>query len=96
MNIGQEENRDLIDLVDLIRSKTRALRVNDIATIFNVSERQIYKLAAEKRIPSFRIGSSLRFDPATVAGWLRRKIPPNAPLAEGGNLRPFRHRANSG
>jgi hypothetical protein len=34
------------------------------------------QLAAENRIPSFKIGGSVRFDPAAFAVWLRQKIAP--------------------
>jgi hypothetical protein len=41
-----------------------------------ISERQVCKLAAENRIPSFQIGDSLRFDPAAFATWLGHKMGP--------------------
>ena len=41
-----------------------------------VSERQVYKLAAEGRLPCFRIGDSVRFDPSTLAAWLRQRMGP--------------------
>jgi hypothetical protein len=34
-----------------------ALTVGDVVTLLNVSERQVYKLAAEHRVPCFRIGA---------------------------------------
>jgi len=64
------------NLAEIIQGKSRALRVNEVAAVLNVSERQIYKLAAERRIPAFRIGGSLRFDPATLASWLRSRMLP--------------------
>jgi excisionase family DNA binding protein len=48
--------------------------VNEVATLLSVSERQVYKLAAEHGIPYFRIGGSIRFDPVAVANWLRLKM----------------------
>jgi excisionase family DNA binding protein len=66
--------RPALGLVDHIRGKPRALTVRELAAVLNVSERQIYKLAAEHRIPGFKIGGSLRFDPVAIALWLREKM----------------------
>jgi excisionase family DNA binding protein len=52
--------------------------VSDVAELLNISERQVYKLAAENRIPSFKIGGSVRFDPAAFAAWLRHKFEPSS------------------
>jgi excisionase family DNA binding protein len=64
-------------LVEILHGKSRALKVKDVATLLSVSERQVYKLAAENRIPScFRIGGSIRFDPVAVAAWLHQRMAP--------------------
>lgn len=63
-------------LADMIGAKPRALRVSEVAALLNVSERQVYKLVAEHRIPCFKIGGSIRFDPVAVAAWLRQKMAP--------------------
>jgi excisionase family DNA binding protein len=47
--------------------------VSEVAEILNISERQVYKLASLSIIPSFRVGSSIRFDPSQIAAWLRQK-----------------------
>jgi excisionase family DNA binding protein len=53
-----------------------ALTVSEVAEILNISERHVYKLASLSIIPSFRVGSSIRFDPSQVAAWLRQKAGP--------------------
>jgi excisionase family DNA binding protein len=65
-----------VNLADHLDAKTNALTVSDVAELLNISERQVYKLAAENSIPSFKIGGSVRFDPAAFAAWLRQKIAP--------------------
>jgi excisionase family DNA binding protein len=66
-------------LVEHIRSKPRALRVGELAALLAVSERQIYALAAQHRIPGcFRIGGSLRFDPSAIAAWLLEQLRPGS------------------
>jgi excisionase family DNA binding protein len=72
-----------VNLADSIDGRTNALTVFDVAGLLNISERQVYKLAAENRIPSFKIGGSVRFDPVAFAAWLRQKSRPrrSAPSA---------------
>jgi excisionase family DNA binding protein len=65
-----------MDLADSLERRASALTVSDVAELLNVSERQVYKLAAQNRIPSFKIGGSVRFDPSAFAAWLRRKMAP--------------------
>lgn len=67
-----------MNLADSLDGRTNALTVSDVAELLNISERQVYKLAAENRIPCFRIGGSVRFDPAAFAAWLRQKIAPSS------------------
>ena len=50
-----------------------ALRANDIARVLDLSEKQIYKMAATGEIPSLRIANSVRFDPHDFAEWLRTR-----------------------
>ena len=73
-------NGDLIrqpmGLVDSLHGRARALRVKDVASLLCVSERQVYKLAAEHRIPCFKIGGSIRFDPLAISAWLGHKMAP--------------------
>lgn len=74
-----------MNLVEILQEKSQALSVSELATLLRVSQRQLYKLAAANRIPSFKIGASVRFDPASVATWLRQRISPlplHQPLAE--------------
>jgi excisionase family DNA binding protein len=60
-----------MDLTEVLGTRATALTVAEVAVLLNVSERQVYKLAADGRIPCFKIGNSIRFDPAAFAAWLR-------------------------
>ena len=53
-----------MDLADSLAQRVTALTVSDVASLLNISERQVYKLAADGRIPCFKFGNSIRFDPA--------------------------------
>jgi excisionase family DNA binding protein len=72
-----------MDLADSLAQRATALTVSDVASLLNISERQVYKLAADGRIPCFKIGNSIRFDPAAFAEWLRQKIGPVSVDAQG-------------
>jgi len=65
-----------MNLADSLDVRTTALTVAELAELLSISERQLYKLAASNRIPSFKIGGSVRFDPAVVAVWLRQRMVP--------------------
>jgi len=58
-------------LADSIASMGRALTADELAKILAVSKITIFKQAKAGRIPSFRIGTCVRFCPAAVAQWLR-------------------------
>ncbi len=64
------ESRPLT-LADRIERMGRALTAPELARILNVSKITIFKQAKARRIPSFRIGTCVRFDPRAVANWLR-------------------------
>jgi len=61
-------------LADRIEETGHALTAKEIATVLSVSRITIFKQARAGRIPSFKIGTSVRFDPHSVARWLRRQV----------------------
>ncbi len=63
----------LLSLADRIERFGRALTATQLAALLAVSKIIIYKLAQTNRIPSFRIGTCVRFDPKAVADWLRTR-----------------------
>ena len=65
-------------LVEILKSRTGALKVAEVAELFGVTPQHIYKMAASGRIPSFRISGSVRFDPDELAAWLIEKQAPAA------------------
>lgn len=64
--------------------------MEQVAELLGVSEKKIYRLAAAGVLPSFRVGSAIRFDGQDMADWLRRKKPsderpgPNKRQKDGG------------
>jgi excisionase family DNA binding protein len=61
-----------ITLAEQIEQTGHALTADELAQLLNVSRVTVFKLAKTGRIPSFRIGTCVRFDPCTIAAWLRR------------------------
>ncbi len=58
-------------LAEQIERIGRALTAEELAKLLSVSRVTIFKQAAAGKIPSFRVGACLRFDPRAVANWLR-------------------------
>ena len=73
---GDDLSRRGAGLTDCLEGKKHALVVTDIAELLSISERQVYKLVAAHRIPCFKIGGSIRFDPVAISAWLRQKMAP--------------------
>lgn len=51
----------------------RALDAEEVAKLFNTSAPLIYKQAREGLMPSFRVGTAVRFDPKKLADWYERQ-----------------------
>jgi len=63
-----------MSIIDVLEKTQHALTVAEVAKILNISPRTIYHYVASGRIPgAVKIGSAVRFDPAELAGWLRKK-----------------------
>jgi excisionase family DNA binding protein len=56
-----------------IASFDRAMTADDLARVLGVSEITVYKHAKAGRIPSFRIGTCVRFCPQAVADWIAKQ-----------------------
>ncbi len=53
--------------------KTDILMIKDVAEYLKVTERTIYRLAAAKKIPAFKVGGSWRFSRMDIDAWIRRQ-----------------------
>jgi excisionase family DNA binding protein len=61
-----------LTLAERIERIEGAMTADKLAELHGVSKITIFKQAKAGRIPSFRIGTCIRFDPRAVANWLRR------------------------
>jgi excisionase family DNA binding protein len=63
-----------VSIADRIVKIGHALTVSELAEILNVSRAFLYRLAASGRVPCLRLGAAVRFDPTSVAAWLRKDM----------------------
>ncbi len=57
-----------------IRSpKTDIRMIKVVAEYLKVTERTIYRLAAGKKIPAFKVGGSWRFSKADIDSWIKQQ-----------------------
>lgn len=48
------------------------LTIREVAELLKINEKTAYKLAADAKIPGFKVGGSWRFDRSTIAKWIDR------------------------
>ena len=58
------------DLFESLSRRSSAMTVEEVAALFHVSERHIYKLVQDGILPHFKVGKAVRFDPGKIADWL--------------------------
>ena len=69
------ETDDTRLLPQRIEGIKRAMTAGEVAGFLAVSPITVYKMAKAGRLPSFHVGTAVRFDPRAVAEWLRGKPP---------------------
>ena len=72
MQSCNQNSTEPLSLADRIERIERALTASELAEMWTVSRITVFKHAKAGRIPSFRVGACVRFDPRAVARWLRR------------------------
>lgn len=58
------------DLVTRLKVHPGAIRVSELARILTMSRTTLYQMVEDGRIPHYRLGDSIRFDPVRVSNWL--------------------------
>jgi len=54
-------------------SEGEILTIKQVADFLKVTERTIYRLAAAKKIPAFKVGGTWRFSRAEINQWIQRQ-----------------------
>ena len=57
----------------IARDVKGALTAKQLAAMLNISPKTVFKLAKAGRIPSFRVGTAVRFDARHIIDWLRKQ-----------------------
>ena len=71
--LEQAEMETLTLTKKIARGMKGALTARQLAELLNISPKTVFKMAKAGRIPSFRVGSAVRFDARLVIDWLRRQ-----------------------
>jgi excisionase family DNA binding protein len=58
------------------------LTIREVADLLKINEKTVYKLAADAKIPGFKVGGSWRFDRAIIAKWIEKGVVPDLAAAE--------------
>lgn len=66
-NLGERSGYQLMSLASRIKAIHHAMTAEELADLLKVSRLTILRRAKRGTIPSFRVGSCLRFNPATSA-----------------------------
>ena len=53
--------------------KGEILTIKEVAKYLKVTERTIYKLAAAKRVPAFKVGGTWRFSRLDIDRWIKQQ-----------------------
>lgn len=52
------------------------LTIREVADLLKINEKTVYKLAADAKIPGFKVGGSWRFDRETITRWIEKGVTP--------------------
>lgn len=63
----------------MAKAQTDILTVTEVAEYLKVAERTLYRLAAAKKIPAFKVGGTWRFSKLDIDQWIRRQSDEAAP-----------------
>lgn len=73
VNISESDQRSSY-LSGIVAQYRRALTAEELADLLAVPQRQSMNKPLPGQIPSFRIGTLLRFDPQKVVDWLEKQV----------------------
>jgi len=62
-----------VAIAESIEQLEHCLTAADLSRLLNVDKLTIYRQARAGILPSFRVGTCVRFEPKAVASWLRER-----------------------
>lgn len=57
----------------MAKPKSDILTITEVAEYLKVAERTLYRLAAAKKIPAFKVGGTWRFSRAEIDSWIKQQ-----------------------
>jgi excisionase family DNA binding protein len=60
-------------LLPMAALKSDILTITEVAQYLKVAERTLYRLAAAKKIPAFKVGGTWRFPRGDIDQWIKRQ-----------------------
>jgi len=54
--------------------KTDIMTIREVANYLKMTEKTIYKLAKERKIPSFKVGGNWRFKKEAIDEWIEKNM----------------------
>jgi len=55
------------------KQENDVLTISEVAEYLKVAERTIYRLAAAKKVPAFKVGGMWRFSRADIDAWIKQQ-----------------------
>ncbi len=68
----------------MARPEADILTILEVAKYLKVAERTVYRLAAAKKIPAFKVGGAWRFSRTEIDQWIRRQSSDTPPGGDSG------------
>lgn len=59
--------------LEQLQARRGLLTAEELAALLNVSEKTVYRWSKSGSLPTVRIGTLIRFEPAAVSNWLRER-----------------------
>ena len=63
--------KQLRNVMDINSDSSGILTIREVSDYLKVTERTIYRLAAGKQIPAFKVGGSWRFSRSEIDQWIK-------------------------
>jgi excisionase family DNA binding protein len=60
------------------KAESDILTILEVASYLKIAERTVYRLAAAKKLPAFKVGGAWRFSRAEIDSWIRRQSSENS------------------
>jgi len=57
----------------MLNPKTEMMTIRELGAYLNIPEKTLYRIAAEGKVPGFKIGASWRFRKSEIDKWIEKQ-----------------------